>query len=28
LDHVKEYFPEYDQPCATRAENKRAEYGL
>ncbi|MCE9669428.1 FHA domain-containing protein [Myxococcus stipitatus] len=28
LDHVKQYFPEYDQPCATRAENKRAEYGL
>ncbi|WP_163996194.1 FHA domain-containing protein [Pyxidicoccus caerfyrddinensis] len=28
LDHVKEYFPEYDQPCATRAENKRSEYGL
>ncbi|NMO17554.1 FHA domain-containing protein [Pyxidicoccus fallax] len=28
LDHLKEYFPEYDQPCATRAENKRSEYGL
>jgi pSer/pThr/pTyr-binding forkhead associated (FHA) protein len=28
LDHVKEYFPEYDQPCATRAEYKREEYGL
>ncbi|AGC42729.1 FHA domain-containing protein [Myxococcus stipitatus DSM 14675] len=28
LDHVKQYFPEYDQPCATRAENKREEYGL
>jgi hypothetical protein len=28
LDHVKQYFPEYDQPCATRAENKRIEYGL
>ena len=28
LDHVKQYFPEYDQPCATRSENKRAEYGL
>ncbi|MBU8894415.1 hypothetical protein DRW03_31260 [Corallococcus sp. H22C18031201] len=28
LDHMKEYFPEYDQPCATRAENKRIEYGL
>ena len=28
LDHVREYFPDYDQPCATRAENKRAEYGL
>ncbi|NOJ78841.1 FHA domain-containing protein [Myxococcus xanthus] len=28
LDHVKEYFPEFDQPCATRADAKRAEYGL
>ncbi|NOK13746.1 FHA domain-containing protein [Corallococcus exercitus] len=28
LDHMREYFPEYDQPCATRAENKRVEYGL
>ena len=28
LDHMRDYFPEYDQPCATRAENKRAEYGL
>ncbi|QAT82837.1 FHA domain-containing protein [Corallococcus coralloides] len=28
LDHMREYFPEYDQPCATRAENKRVEFGL
>ncbi|NVJ25731.1 MULTISPECIES: FHA domain-containing protein [Myxococcus] len=28
LDHIKQYFPEFDQPCATRAENKRGEYGL
>ena len=28
LDHIREYFPEYDQPCATHAENKRAEYGF
>ncbi|MCY1035560.1 FHA domain-containing protein [Corallococcus sp. BB11-1] len=28
LNHMREYFPEYDQPCATRAENKRTEYGL
>jgi len=28
LDHIREYFPEFDQPCATHAENKRAEYGF
>ncbi|WP_224242020.1 FHA domain-containing protein [Hyalangium gracile] len=28
LEYIREYFPEYDQPCATHAENKRAEYGL
>jgi hypothetical protein len=28
LEHIREYFPEFDQPCATHAENKRAEYGL
>ncbi|HYH97785.1 FHA domain-containing protein [Hyalangium sp.] len=28
LDHIRGYFPEYDQPCATHAENKRAEYGF
>jgi hypothetical protein len=28
LDHIREYFPEYDQPCATHAENKRLEYGF
>lgn len=28
LDHVRSYFPEYDQPCAARAETKRLEYEL
>ncbi|MBN1210804.1 MAG: FHA domain-containing protein [Myxococcaceae bacterium] len=28
LEFIREYFPEFDQPCATHAENKRAEYGL
>ncbi len=28
LDHIREYFPEFDQPCATHAENKRVEFGL
>jgi hypothetical protein len=28
LEYVREYFPEYDQPCATHSENKRIEYGL
>jgi hypothetical protein len=28
LEYIREYFPEYDQPCATHSENKRAEYGL
>jgi hypothetical protein len=26
LDHIQEYFPEFDQPCRMHAENKRAEY--
>jgi hypothetical protein len=28
LEYIREYFPEFDQPCATHAENKRSEYGL
>lgn len=28
LDHIRQYFPEFDQPCAGRAENKRIEYEL
>ena len=28
LDHIRKYFPEFDQPCAGRAENKRVEYEL
>lgn len=28
LDHVKSYFPNPDQPCPFRAEQKRAEHGL
>jgi hypothetical protein len=28
LDHIQEYFPEFDQPCRMHAENKRAEYGF
>jgi len=28
LDHVKDYFPAADQPCAFRADQKRAELGL
>ena len=29
LDHAREYFPdEFDQACAIKAENKRAELGL
>ena len=28
LDHVRSYFPEFDQPCAGRAESKREEYEL
>ena len=28
FDHVKEYFPASDQPCAWRAEQKRNELGL
>lgn len=28
LDHIHEYFPEFDQPCRMHAENKRSEYGF
>ncbi|XXF79398.1 FHA domain-containing protein [Myxococcaceae bacterium GXIMD 01537] len=28
LEHVRKYFPEYDQPCAGKAEKKRQEYEL
>lgn len=28
LDHISEYFPEFDQPCRMHAENKRSEYGF
>jgi hypothetical protein len=28
LDHIQEYFPEFDQPCRMHAENKRSEYGF
>jgi pSer/pThr/pTyr-binding forkhead associated (FHA) protein len=28
LEYVREYFPDYDQPCAGMAENKRAEWGM
>ncbi|WP_224366127.1 FHA domain-containing protein [Hyalangium versicolor] len=28
LEYIREYFPEFDQPCATHAENKRSEYGF
>ena len=28
LDHIQEYFPEFDQPCRMHAENKRGEYGF
>jgi hypothetical protein len=28
LDHIRKYFPERDQPCAGKAENKRIEYEL
>lgn len=28
LDHVKEFFPGTDQPCAWKAEMTKAEYGL
>lgn len=28
LEHISEYFPEFDQPCRMHAENKRTEYGF
>lgn len=28
LDHIQEYFPEFDQPCRMHSENKRSEYGF
>jgi hypothetical protein len=28
LDHIRKYFPEYDQPCAAKAEQKRIQYEL
>jgi pSer/pThr/pTyr-binding forkhead associated (FHA) protein len=28
LDHVKDYFPGYDQPCQWRAEQKRSDFNL
>lgn len=28
LQHIREYFPEFDQPCAIKSENKLLEYDL
>lgn len=28
LEHIREYFPEFDQPCAIKSESKLAEYRL
>ncbi|ADO69919.1 FHA domain-containing protein [Stigmatella aurantiaca] len=28
LQHIREYFPEFDQPCAIKSENKLLEYNL
>jgi hypothetical protein len=28
LEYIREYFPDFDQPCAGLAENKRGEYGM
>jgi hypothetical protein len=28
LEYIREYFPDFDQPCAGLAENKRYEYGM
>ncbi|MDY7231836.1 FHA domain-containing protein [Hyalangium rubrum] len=28
LDYIREYFPEFDQPCASLAEAKRYEWGM
>ena len=28
LEYIREYFPDFDQPCASLAENKRYEWGM